>query len=143
MSWVKKCKLPAIKAIQYEECLCIELEDFWKALHNSFNSAQMCEVDIHVLDKIPRKLEKEWNLFSKQELIDILEKCNNLSVPGPNKLTWSHIKSIMRDNDCLLKFVNIANVCIDLEHWPSHFKTSTMIIIPKLNKSAYNSPKSY
>jgi len=65
MSWVKKHKLSAIEAIQYKGCSCIELEDFWKALHNSFNSAQMCEVDIHVLDEIPRKLAKEWNLFSK------------------------------------------------------------------------------
>ena len=76
----------------------------------------MHEVDIHVLDEIPRKPVKEWNLFFRQELISTLEKCNNLSAPGPDKLTWSHIKSIMRDNDCLLKFINIANACIDLGH---------------------------
>ena len=85
MNWVKKHKLSAIKAIQYEGHPCIELEDLWKALHNSFNSAQMHEVDIHVLDEIPRKLVKEWNLFSKQELIDTLEKYNNLSALGPDK----------------------------------------------------------
>jgi len=71
-------------------------------------------------------------LFSKQELIDALEKCNNSSAPGPDKLTWSHIK-----------FVDIANLCIGLGHWPSHFKTSNMIVIPKPNKSTYDSPKSY
>jgi len=49
----------------------------------------------------------------------------------------------MKDNNCVLKFVDIANICIDLGHWPSHFKTSTMIVILKLNKSAYNSPKLY
>jgi len=49
----------------------------------------------------------------------------------------------MRDNNYLLKFVDIANVCINLGHWLSHFKTSTMIIIPKPNKSAYDSPKLY
>ena len=38
MNWVKKHKLPAIKAIQYKEYLCIELEDLWITLHNSFNS---------------------------------------------------------------------------------------------------------
>jgi len=65
MSWVKKCKLPAIETIQYEGHSCIEFEDLWKALYNSFNFAQMCEVDIHVLDEIPRKPAKEWNLFSK------------------------------------------------------------------------------
>ena len=37
MNWVKKCKLPAIKAIQYEGCPCIELEDLWNTLHNFFN----------------------------------------------------------------------------------------------------------
>ena len=29
MNWVKKCKLLAIKAIQYNGCLCLELEDLW------------------------------------------------------------------------------------------------------------------
>jgi len=103
----------------------------------------MWEVDIHILDEIPRKSAKEWNLFSKQELIDTIEKCNNSSAPDSNKLTWSHIKSIIRDNDCLLKFVDIANTCIDLGHWLSYFKTSTMVVIPKHNKSAYDSPKLY
>ena len=103
----------------------------------------MQEVNIHILDEIPRKLMKEWNLFSKQELIDILKKCNSLSALSPDKLTWSHIKSIIRDNDCLLKFVDIANLCIRLGHWLSHFKTSNIIVISKLNKLTYNSPKSY
>jgi len=86
---------------------------------------------------------KEWNLFSKQELIDALEKYNNSFALGPGKLTWSYIKFIMRDNDSLLKFVNIANLCIELGHWPSHFKPSNTIIIPKPNKSTYDSSKSY
>ena len=103
----------------------------------------MQEVDIHILDEIPWKLMKEWNLFSKQELIDALEKYNNSFALGSGKLTWSYIKFIMRDNDCLLKFVNIANLCIELGHWLSHFKPSNTIVIPKPNKSTYDSPKSY
>ena len=87
MNWIKKCKLSAIKAIQYKGLPCIELEDLWIALHNSFNSAQMREIDIHVLDKIPNKPMRSWNPFSKQELINIIKKYNNLSVLGPDKLT--------------------------------------------------------
>ena len=87
MNWVKKCKLPAIEAIQYEEHLCIELEDFWITLHNFFNSAQIREIDIHVLDEIPNKPMRSWNPFSKQELINTIEKYNNLSVLGLDKLT--------------------------------------------------------
>ena len=92
MNWVKKCKLPAIEAIQHKGRSCIELEDLWNTLHNSFNSAQMREVDLHVLDNIPGKSTKSWDSFSKQELIDIIEKCKNLFTPDPDKLTWSYYK---------------------------------------------------
>jgi len=87
MNWVKKYKLSAIEAIQYEGHLCIELEDLWIALLNFFNSAQTREIDIHILDKIPNKPMRSWNPFSKQELINVIEKCNNLSVLGLDKLT--------------------------------------------------------
>ena len=96
MNWVKKCKLSVVKAIQYEECLCIELENLQNAPHNLFNSAQVREVDLSFLDKIPDKITTVWNLFFKKELIDTIEKCNNLSAPGPDKLTWSYLKSIIR-----------------------------------------------
>ena len=143
MNWVKKCKLPAIEAIQYEEHPSIKLEDLWITLYNSFNSAQIREIDIYVLNKIPNKPMRSWNPFSKQELIDAIEKCNNSSALGPDKLTWNHIKFIIRNKDCIFKLIDIANACIDLGHWLSYFKTSTMIVISKPNKSAYNSPKLY
>ena len=143
MNWVKKHKLPAIKAIQYEEHSYIKLEDLWITLHNSFNSAQTREINIHVLDEIPNKPMRSWNPFSKQELINTIEKCNNSSAPGPDKLTWNHIKSIIRNEDCVFKLIDITNTCINLGYWPSHFKTSTTIIIPKPNKSVYDFSKSY
>ena len=46
----------------------------------------------------------------------MIKKCNNSSALGPNKLTWSYIKSIIRNKDCVFKLVDIANACIDLEH---------------------------
>jgi len=111
MNWVKKYKLLAIEAIQYKGQPCIELDDLLRALHNSFNSAQSREVDILALDEILSKPIKDWNLFSKQELIDAIEKCNNSSAPGPNKLAWSHIKSIIKNEECIFKLLDIANVC--------------------------------
>ena len=87
MNQVKKYKLPAIKAIQYEGYPCIELGDLWIALHNSFNSAQIREIDIHILDKIPNKPMRSWNSFSKQELINVIEKCNNSFALDLDKLT--------------------------------------------------------
>ena len=103
MNWVKKHKLSAIEAIQYEGCLCIELEDLWNTLHNSFNSAQARVVDLQFLDKISDKTTTMWNLFSKEELIDAIGRYNNSSALGLDKLTWRHLKSIIRSKDCIHK----------------------------------------
>ena len=39
--------------------------------------------------------------------------------------------------------MSIADICFELGSWPSHFKTSLTIIIPKPNKELYNSSKSF
>ena len=60
-----------------------------------------------------------------------------------DKLTWSHIKSIIRNVNYICKFFDITNTCIELGHWLSHFKISIMVVIPKPNKAIFDSPKSY
>ena len=50
---------------------------------------------------------------------------------------------IIKNHNCSSKIIDIANACINLGVWPSHFKTSTTVIIPKSNKSAYDSPKAF
>jgi len=131
MNWVKKHKLLAVKAIQFEGCLYIELEDLWNALHSSFNSAQSQKVDIYFLDEILDKAIIEWALFSKEELTNAIEKCNNSLAPSSDKLIWSHIKTIIKSKEYISKFIDITNACINLGHWLSHFKIS------------YNSSKSF
>ena len=73
----------------------------------------------------------------------MIEKYNNLSVPGPDKLIWRYIKSIIRSKECICKLIDIANTCIDLGYWLSHFKTSTTVVISKPNKTMFDSSKSY
>jgi len=55
MNWVKKRKLLATKAIQYNSQPCIKLDDLWEALHKSFNSTQNHQVNINLLEEIPDK----------------------------------------------------------------------------------------
>ena len=66
-------------------------------------------------------------------------------MPSSNKLTWSYLKIILKNNECLsiIIIIHITNTCIKLGYWPSHFKRSTMIVISKLNKKLYNFPKSF
>jgi len=138
MNWIKKRKLPAIEAIQYNSCSCIKLEDLWEALHNSFNLAQ-----IYLLEEILDKEVMSWASFSKAELINAINRCNNSSTPGPDKLSWRHLKKIVKNKECFNKLIDIADIYINLGHWSSHFKTLTTIIIPKSNKASYDSTKSF
>ena len=82
-----------------------------------------------------------WASFSKAELINAIDKYNNSFTSGLDKLFWRHLKKIVKNKECINKLINIANTCIDLDHWLSHFKTSTTIIIPKPNKTSYDSTK--
>ena len=45
--------------------------------------------------------------------------------------------------ECLDKFIDIANIYFKLEYWLSYFKTSISIIIPKPNKTSYDTPKMF
>ena len=115
----------------------------WNALYSIFNMALHQQVDINILDEITNKPISPWPAFSKEEFRFALSSCNNSSVPGSDKLTWSHLKSILKDDECLNIIIHITNACIELGYWPSHFKRSTMVIIPKPNKKSYDSPKSF
>ena len=141
MNWVNKHKLPTIKAIKYNGQQCLELGNLWNALHSIFNKALHCQVDVNILDKIDDKPTLPWPVFSKEEFRLAIINCNNSSAPGPNKLLWSHLKIILKDNDCLNIIISITNTCIELGYWPLYFKRSTTIIIPKPNKKSYDLPK--
>ena len=49
---------------------------------------------------------------------------------------------IFQDN-CLINIINIADAYINLGHWPSYFKCSSTVVIPKPNKLVYDQPKSF
>ena len=103
MNWVKKCKLPAIEAIQYNGQLCLKLKDLWQALHSLFNLVQNCQINLDLLEEIPNKL---GCLSLKKSSIT---KCNNSLTSRPDKLSWRHFKVIVNDSTYLKNFINIAN----------------------------------
>ena len=85
----------------------------------------------------------KWNPFSKEKLISAIEKCNNSLISELDKLSWRHLKRIVKDIACLNKFIDTTNAYINIGHWLSHFKVLTTIIIPKPNKKSYDSLKVY
>lgn len=132
-----------MKAIQFNGYSCIELEELWQALHQTFHSAQDHYINLHLIDKIPLRPLSEWLPFFKVEFTNIIEKCNSMSTLRSDHVSWNYLKILMTDNKYITKFVNIANDCINLGYWPLHFKKLTLIIILKPNKLVYDSPKTF
>jgi len=143
MSWVNKQKLPAIEMVKYNNQPCLKINDLWYVLYFSFNTAQHCHIEEDILEKIDLAPPLSWISFSEEEFTRVIAKCNNLSTPGPNRLSWSHLKYVLKDNWYLQNIIRITNACLDLGYWSAHFKISTIIIIPKPNKSSYDMPKSF
>jgi len=95
------------------------------------------------LEEILDKITTEWLLFSKEEFLSSINKYSNYLTPGPDRLSWRYLKAIIKNLACLNNIINIANMCIELEYWPSHFKMFIPIIISKLNKVLYDTPKMF
>ena len=95
------------------------------------------------MDEILSKPLSEWPNFLKEEFESVVKKCSNLSTPRSDCISRIYLKVVVDDDKYLFNIVNITNMCIDLGHWPLHFKMSTLIIIPKLNKVFYNSLKMF
>ena len=57
-----------------------------------------------------------WNSFLKEEFIGAIKKCNNSSTSRLNKVSWRHLKKIVKDITCHNRIIDIANVCIDIGH---------------------------
>jgi len=115
----------------------------WNAFHSTFNTTLNCHVDIRVLDEVENKPKSFWNLFSKEEFKCAIDNCNSSLTPGPDKLLWNHLKTILKQDKYLSNIVNIANTCINLGYWPSYFKKLSTVVIPKPNKQSYDHPKSF
>jgi len=143
MNWVNKKKLPAIETIKHNGSSCLELNDLWQALYSSFNSAQFRNVDESVLNECESVSPMTWLKFSEEEFTCAIINCNDLSALGPDRVSWGHLKHVIKNKLCLRNIICIMNACFDLGHWPNHFKKSTTIIIPKPNKSTYDSLKSF
>jgi hypothetical protein len=143
MSWVKARKLPAIDAIHYEGSPCNMPAQLWNSLQSTYNSAADRPTSAAINNYILESPPQEWILFTLNELCNSLEACSNTSAPGLDHLTWRYLKVLILDNDCARVLLSIGNSCISLGHWPSCFKESVSVIIPKLGKPHHDTLKMF
>ncbi|KXN90290.1 hypothetical protein AN958_04323 [Leucoagaricus sp. SymC.cos] len=144
MPWVKDCKLPPARAIIHNNKPCHSLKLLWEAFDQTYNSASDRTVDAHVLDELRNIPERKWIPFSLLELSEALKSCSNTSMPGLNHVSWAHLKMLLSTDDRIpILFTRLANACLNVGYWPSHFKESVSVVIPKPNKPSYHLPKAF
>jgi len=114
MNWIRRRKLPAIKAINHNGQPYLSTESLWNALHSTFNTTLNQQVDLNILNEIEHKPSFPWSPFSKEEFKSVISKCSDLSVPGPDKLMWHYLKFIVNQDTCLTNIINIADSYINL-----------------------------
>jgi hypothetical protein len=143
MSWVKQRNLPPMESILFRDEPCNTLDSLWNALHSTYNAASGHECEMESLDEWPAFPEREWLDFTPNEIQVALAACAKNSAPGLDHIMWSHLKLLLADVETCTKVVDLANACFEQGHWPTIFKESSSVIIPKLGKLSYAAPKAF
>lgn len=118
------------------------LDDVRDGCTEQFFSAQNRPVDLSVLDDAP--------MFPKWEFFPIsLQECREAvagkacTAPGVSCLTWQHVCSVVQTPAACLALVGFYNACLSAGYWPTQFKTSITVVIPKPHKTDYSVLKVY
>jgi hypothetical protein len=119
------------------------LESLWDTLHGTYNAASRQQVNLTALDDLDPLPERDWVGFSSCEMFDVLSACSSRSAPGPDHVMWTCLKRILPDSIVSGKILSLADACLQVGYWPTHFKESVLVIIPKPGKPSYSTPKSF
>ncbi|PPQ99163.1 hypothetical protein CVT26_014379, partial [Gymnopilus dilepis] len=136
-------KLSPADVITYNGRLCHDMGDLWDALHNTYNAASTRTHGISCLDELEDTPVRDWVEFAGSELDDALCACSNNSAPGPDHITWKHLRALNKGHDVHHVFLALANACLRVGCWPMTFKESLSVIILKPGKPSYTIPKAY
>ncbi|KAF8687864.1 hypothetical protein AX14_003632 [Amanita brunnescens Koide BX004] len=142
--WPKPRPPPKYSTIKRDGQAIEDVATLFETMHSHF-STSLAEDDIswEAVDSIPQRDVRSFPLISLKELWDALRPTSNSSAPGPDHVTWRHVKLALSLPDTDAALLAIFNrVCLT-GLWPSCFKDSISVIIPKPNKPDYSIPKAY
>ena len=142
-SWTGPHSVPSLKRVSFQGKPCKTEAELFSALHSIFTSASGRSPDMGRLgDTVNSIPEREWNCFSEAKLVEALTGSNRSS-PGPDHVTWTHLKSLVKTESICTLFTSIANTCLFLGHWPGRFKESVTVVISKPGKPRYDTTKMF
>ena len=151
MPWIRTRAIPDYLGLKSPDGTPIKSRDeMWQSFNSTFHSAQNRDVDLSIVNELPRLATRDWNPFSEQELTDALAMCAAKSAPGWDHMSWTFLKHLTspkknkkHHRECVQGFLNLFNACFTLGLWPEEFRRSVTVIIPKPGKDDYTKIKSY
>ena len=141
--WTKPRPPPKYSTILDNGRPIADMPSLFETMHSHFSSAINNSVNDAFLTSIPQQPVRDWPPISIAEIKDMLQLTSNCSAPGPDNVTWHHIKAIFDMENMGESICSLFNNMCDSGIWPRWFKESLSAIIPKPKKPDYTLPKAY
>ena len=144
VKWTKPQPPPKYSTILRDGQPIPNVDTLFDTLHTHFSTSHAAaQVSWDAVNSIPQHEVRSFPPISQKELWDALRPTSNSSAPGPDHVTWRHLKLALSFPDVDLALANLFNKVCFTGTWPTHFKDSLSVVIPKPNKPDYSIPKAY
>ncbi|KAF8675619.1 hypothetical protein AX14_005072 [Amanita brunnescens Koide BX004] len=145
--WTRPRPPPPYSMIEVDGQAPKDVDELFEIMHKQFSQAAVrspSEDSVKaLLESLPAMPERSFPEFSRQEVHDAIALTGNNSAPGPDHITWELLKAALQVNGAPEGLCHMFNRIRSSGVWPTWFKQSTCVIIPKPNKPRYNVPKAF
>ena len=145
--WTHPRAPPPYSTIQVNGVPPSGIEDLFDIMHDQFSKAAKhspSEEDAQeLLNGLSPMPTREFPPFATQEVLDAITLTGNNSAPGPDGISWELLKRAFQVQGAPEGVCHLFNRIRSSGYWPTWFKQSLCVIIPKLNKVSYNVPKAF
>ena len=120
------------------------VEALFNTMHSHFSTSPAADhISWEAINSVPQLATRSFPPISQKEIWDALRPMANSLAPGPDHVTWRHVKLTLTIPEMDVALMTLYNKVCFTGTWPTHFKESTSVIIPKPNKPDYTIPKAY
>ena len=127
--WTRPRPPPKFSTITNNGAPIPDVSTLFDVMHNHFSSAERRETSDQFLDSIPQLERRSWPPISHKEISDMITLTSNASAPGPDNLTWYHIKQITDTDEVLEALCTLFNNICFSGVWPTWLSESISVII--------------
>lgn len=128
----KNITIPAIRKADGNNSTSLEdsIKTILTAHFPADNPNEYSEEQRKIEDEIKHPPETEEDIpFVISELENVIKNIPNRVTPGPDNITTTIIKSLFNKHKEL--FLNVFNKCLAYDYYPTHWKQTKTILIPK------------